>query len=474
MKLQYLFAGTIGVYLLSNIFPEAPWDLAISVLSLACVICTVFRVPRFLQALGLIFLGLGSTMLAMSGADWGQYLFSFGNMLPLLSLFALIPILALPIKLGNYAQAVQKIIQRKVKRSSHLYMLTSGLSYFLSSFLNLATLPMMYYSIRPAVDLFPIRHKERFLSRSITHGYSMPILWTPVAPIVGIVIEMTDVSWASLLPVLLLISLAGLVLDWMTGAWIAQKRRKNRNLLSAKEDSATEEEAGRAKGEMAVASEEAPAKKAGSLMHIFVAILLFNLVVMMLEHWFDYSFLFLVALLVIPFSLVWSLWLREGRGFVQGLNAHFQTHLLKMKDQFFIFLSAGFFLSALKVSGVDDTLNQWILGVKDVVGDQFFITLLPLIPFALAFSGLHPAVALALVAEALNPQSLHIAPNVLAVAMLSGAVTAFLMGPYNATLGIMSNIVKESPYRVSNWNAPFTLLYIVFVMLVLLLLQVLY
>ena len=73
--------------------------------------------------------------------------------------------------------------------------------------------------------------------------------------------------------------------------------------------------------------------------------------------------------------------------------------------------------------------------------------------------------------EGLNPEVIGISPHILTVAMLAGAVSAFLVGPYNATLGLMSNLVKESSYKVSNWNLSFAGLYIGCVMVYLIVLQ---
>ncbi|WP_262392037.1 hypothetical protein [Sporolactobacillus inulinus] len=93
-------------------------------------------------------------------------------------------------------------------------------------------------------------------------------------------------------------------------------------------------------------------------------------------------------------------------------------------------------------------------------GLRAFLVLLPLIPFLLAFIGLHPAVGLALIAEALKTQALLDAPIVVTVAMLGGAIPAFLMGPYNATLGMMAGLINEKPLTLSNWNFPFTWRYL--------------
>jgi hypothetical protein len=432
-------------------------DNLLSVLCLAVVVSTLWTAKRFVQVLGGIFLLLGLVMLWKSDAKWFTYIQSFGPMLDLITMFTLVPILSIPIKLGGYSGGIQSLIRQKVKTSGHLYIMTSGISYFFSIFMNLATLPMTYYSIRPALSVFSVKHEERFMSRAITRGFAMPLLWAPVTPIVGIVIGMTGVSWVSILPYVVPLSLLGLGLDWYIGARKAKKMPALQKDLSANETAAT--------------IEHERKNRPGRVFQILLAILIFNMVISMAEAYLSYSFLILISLLVIPFAFTWSVLLKKGKEFVEHLQEHFQSFSFKMKDQFFIYLSAGFFISAIKVSHTDELLNSWIYQLKNMIGMEFFLILLPLIPLAFAFTGLHPAVTLALIAEALNPTVLGISPHILTVAMLAGAVSSFLVGPYNATIGLMSNIVKESTFRVSNWNMPFASIYIGVVMIYLFLLE---
>ncbi|MEB3102424.1 hypothetical protein [Ferviditalea candida] len=461
---KYLFVASIAVYIFSNFFQSTAIAYLVAIMAILSVSATIFRVQRFVMVLGLVFLGLGVWMLVHGGAQVQQYILSFGKMLDLLTLFALVPIFALPIRLGNYALSVQEVIRKKIKKSGQLYWITSGLSFLLSSFMNVATLPMMYYSIKSSVDLFPIKDKVRFMSRSITRGFCMPLLWAPVTPIVGIVVEMTKVNWGSMLRIMFPLSVLGLLLDWLTGMLVARRESKRRS-------SGTAHESPEAVQELASAQEAFPAKRQGRLIHILAAIVIINVLIWASDLIFNMGFLLTVSLLVIPISLAWSLFLGAGKLFFGGLKTHLDTHIAKMKDQFYIFLCAGFFLSAIQVSGFEDQINTAILHIKDIIGHYLFIVLVPIIPFVLAFSGIHPAVALALVAQALDPKILMINPEILTVAMLGGAVPAFLMGPYNATLGIMSNIVNQSNFRLSYWNAPFTALYLLLIMLTLIVLQ---
>ncbi|WP_071395778.1 hypothetical protein [Bacillus tuaregi] len=455
--LRFLFLSAITLYLLSTLFPLLSIGPSISILCLVIVLCTIGIVKKFVRILGSIFLLLGLLLLWTSGAAWNEYILSFGSMLDLLTLFTLVPILGIPIKLGEYSEGIKTLIHKKVKTTGKLYMLTSGISYFFSIFMNLATLPMTYFSIRPALDSFPIKQENRFLSRAITRGFAMPLLWAPVTPIVGIVVGMTGVSWLSILPYVLPLSIFGLLLDWFLGRQKSSTKIEDQVSASVSELAATKEDS----------KKDSPVR----VLQILLAIVVFILVISTLETLLDFSFIILVSLLVIPFSFVWGLLLRKGNDFFIQLIDHFKTFTVGMKDQFFIFLSAGFLISTIQVSHANEYINERTLDFIHVTGAEVFIILLPLIPLGLAFVGLHPAVSLSLIAGALNPSLLGISPFVLTVAMLTGAVASFLVGPYNATIGLMSNIIKESSFKVSNWNLAYTGLYVGLAMVYLIVLE---
>jgi len=449
MMIRIIFMSAIILYLFNQLFPNSILEIMMSVAALLAVIISIKYVGKGVLLLGLLFLGFGTYLMIQSRAQFFEYVFAFGPMLNLLTLFALIPILALPIRLGKYADDVELVIKKKVKTPNQLYMVSSGVSYFLSSFMNLASLPMAYYSIRPSLKNFQIQHKDRFMTRSITRGFGMPVLWTPVTPIVGIVIEMTGVNYGSMIQLLIPLSIAGLLMDWMMVTFYT--RRKG---------IAATDEITRAEQEMAATVERDGKNSIVRLSHILLAILLLNLVIIVIEQFRELSFILLISLLVIPFSFAWSLILGKIKEYVVGLKNHFKNHLPKMKDQFFLFLSAGFFISAINMSGMNHTINAIVSEVVSVAGVQLFLVILAFIPLLFAFAGLHPAVTFVLIVEALDPAVLGIPSFLLALAMIGSAVPAFLMGPYNATIGVMSNIIDRDPFKISNWNIPFCAMYL--------------
>ncbi|MFD1956769.1 hypothetical protein ACFSL6_21980 [Paenibacillus thailandensis] len=480
-----LFTLAITAYLCSVFFPGALWSSIVSALSLA-VIAAVFRsVTGFVKAAGTVFLTIGGFLLAVGGASLQEALLSFGYMLNVLSLFALVPLIAIPLRLGKYERGVQAMIRSRVRHSGALYAVTSSLSYMFCAFMNLAALPMVHQTIRPSLELYPIQDRDRFVSRAITHGYSMPVLWSPLAPIMGIVVEMTGVRWIDILPVVIPFSLIGLALDIGMGMWIAKRRIIRRangagaiGELAEAKDSPVEANGVEERLKLAATQGNrarfADILKSGGAKHpaqIIAAILLFNALISIMEGLTNLGFLMLVSVTVVPFALVWSMLIGQGRQFLKEARKSMPEQLLRMQDQFFVYLSAGFMITAIQTTGAGHVLNEGIAAFKDWIGSEMFLLCIPFIPFVLAFAGLHPAVGLALAAESLDPAALGLPPHLTAIAMLTGATTAFLMGPYNATAGMMAGLIERSPYNVSNWNAPYTAAYMGLSLLLLLILH---
>ncbi|MCL1631392.1 hypothetical protein M3N64_05425 [Sporolactobacillus sp. CPB3-1] len=457
--IRIFYLAAISFYMLATLFPYLPFLK--TMVSFLCML-TVFISLRSVRGLALIFGGFflisGISMLIASHATFSAYVMSFGEMIQLVALFAIIPVLALPIQYGRYSDAVSTIIHKRINGIGQLYVLTSAVSYFFSSFMNLGALPLTYHSIAPSLPGYPIKHPKKYLNQAITHGYAMPLLWSPITPIVGTVLYLTGTAYARVLPLLLLLSVIGLLLDW--------------GLNSMRMHSAISSEI---KGHQQAAATRSyildPPDHNGKLLQIFIAVLLLNGLIVFLDHVFPVSFLFLVSVVVIPFAYFWCVLIGQARPFFAGVRRHFYAYIPKMKNQFFIFLTAGFFITAMHTSHTDRLVTHWMDDLIQWTGFRAFMILLPLIPFALAFAGLHPAVGLALISEALKSQLLHQAPTVVTIAMLGGAIPAFLMGPYNATLGMMASLLDEKPFTLSNWNFSFTCFYL---LLLTLFVQVLY
>lgn len=313
----------IAAYLIYAMYPNEPLRWLISIACLLIILIVFREMKGFVKVLGMVFLITGTCLFTMSGASLLVMLGSFGEMLHILSLFALIPLIALPVQFGHYATRVQYWIRSKVSGSGVLYSITSSLSYVLSSFMNIATLPMVYHMIRPTLDTYPIAHKERFMSRSIIHGFAMPTMWTPVTPIVGIIVEMTGVSWSSILPIIVPFSLFGLCMDTVFGLFLARRRRKQSHLPRdwQRELSVTREEDEK--------DHHVTKERLRHPAQIFIAIIVFNLIIFILEKMTPFSFILIVSICIVPYAYIWSLLLGKGKAFLRKCKETIPNQLAK-------------------------------------------------------------------------------------------------------------------------------------------------
>src|SRR5699024_4586376 len=140
-------------------------------------------------------------------------------------------------------------------------------------------------------------------------------------------------------------------------------------------------------------------EEGGPLSAVVIGIILFFTIVFIAEIMTPLDILFIVTIIVIPFSFLWSLFIKKGQPFFKQLDSHFSNGILALTDQFYIFLSAGFLISVTRLTGTDEVIRIVLGNVSQTIGSAVFVTLLPLVPLAFAFIGMHPIVSLSLMTE---------------------------------------------------------------------------
>jgi hypothetical protein len=433
-----IFTLAVVLFLVFQLIPFKGLDFALSVVSILAIALSLLSCKLFTQLMSILFLSLGTWMVWNKGFSFVSYVQLYGDMLYLLALFVIVPLLSIPIQVGEYRRVFEQLFQKKVKSISQFYRIITGLSYFLGSFLNLAAIPIVHSSVKSAVDAQQIEEPKRFLASSIIQGYSLPNMWTPLSGVVGAVLYATDVSWVYIFPTLFLISLVTLIFNWTLFSIIDHRH------------------SGRVKQEIAATADhvlpDAHPLFFRKMLQTLLAIILLLLLIVGIDAVFSLGLTVSVTLITIPFAWFWCLTLKKSRAFIPMVKQHFINKVGEMSESFAIFLSAGFFVQALQYSGNDRFVNELFVQFNELVGVHFFLILIPYITLLLAYIGMHPIVVVTLLAQSLKPDILGIAPEQLAIAFLGGAVMTFYMGPFSGTLGLMSSIIDVAPLRISRWS----------------------
>jgi hypothetical protein len=437
------YAATILCYLIvkvGNVVALAPM---LSVLSLAAILVSLPACGWPIRVLTALFLGGGMWMLYQKGIAWPERLQAFGQMMYLLSLFAVLPILATPVKLGGYSRAIQAVLQGRITGVFQLNCLVTALAFVCGSFVTMAAIPIMVASMSPVIGAYPIKDKVRFMAVSATYGYLLPLLWTPVSAVIGAILYILNVDWFSVFPTLLMLSLASLVANWVI-FYLLEVRGEAKSMIVEKE-----------------LSQSTSTPHFRPLVQMVLGIVLLVIAVILMEELFHIGLITIVTLVAVPFAFAWSAVIGQGKAFVTAAGQSLSTNLPRMAEQFAIFLSTGFFAGAMRLSGFDHTANLAFLDLLNAIGTQMFLILLPVMALLASCLGIHPIVAITLVAESLKPEVLGITSDQLAITLVGSCILTYMLGPFSGTLGLVQSVLHVSTFRLSWWNLPYALGYFV-------------
>lgn len=441
-----LYLAAIVIFLLARLARLPALMPVASVLALLSIVVSLPACGPIARALTLLFLAGGYLMLWLAGVGWQQYVLAHGEMLYLLALFAVLPLLSIPVQLGAYGASIETVLRSRISGLFQLNCVVTVLAYLCGSFMSLAAVPIMMTSLVPVVDSYPLRDPQRFATVATTYGYVLPILWTPVSGVVGVVLHGLNLEWIALLPLLASLSVAALLLNWLL-FWLIELRGRP---AAAAAVAAPRTEAGR----------PSPGPALRHLAQMLLGIVLMVTLIAVFDRWLKIGMLTVVTLLAIPFSLSWSVALGKGGPFIREAKMQLTSRLPRLADQFAIFLAAGFFVSAMHLSGADHAVNQAFLALHQVLGTRLFLLAMPLMALAAAMAGVHPLVAIALLGQSLKPEVLGIDARLLAMTLIGSSVLTYMLGPFSGTLGLMQSLTRISGYRLALWNLPYALGYL--------------
>jgi hypothetical protein len=458
----WLFSASVLASILATVAPVQPLRQALPLLALLSMVAGFPAANRIAQILTVLFVAAGIAAARASDTSTAALVNGFGSMIGLLTLVSVVPVLAVPIQLGGYDARVARLLSRRSVRPRPLYAAIGGLSYLMASLMNIAAVPMMYHTVVCLLRWY-VPEPRRFALESIVTCYALPLSWSPVAAVVAVVVHLTGVSWLTILPVMLLTSLAGVAMS----TWLSPAPASAAGAGSAGSAGSTG-----SKCSAGSAPEPAPRSEGGSgsgidpdrpIWHITLAVLLFILTMLGLERWTGWGMLQVIGVVPIPFALLWSLLIRRGRAFLRAL-AQQHRQVANLQNLFTVFTAAGFFVQAVSHSPYIAGINHLLIHTALAAGPALFVAILPLIPVALSMVGFHPTVTLTLLSSALHPQVLHLSPIWLSVALLGGGAITFVVSPFTATLNVAAAASGERPSVIMRWNLRFCAVYLAMVM----------
>ncbi|RAK22033.1 hypothetical protein B0I26_10211 [Anoxybacillus vitaminiphilus] len=431
----YVYTALIALYIVSQFISEPIINYSIGMIAAAALVISAFYAKGVYFISGAIFLVVGTILFIYNKLPWYTFILHFEQVLGLLSLFFVLPFMNSLIRVGRYDQNLSLWLQHKMTDMGTLYRRSFSVCHLLGLFLNIATVPLLVKSLHAALRELPKHIANKFYTQNLLRAYALCLTWSPMEVMISTTIDMTNVKYYIILPILLFIVMIMVIVEWFFTSY------KYRHLSVSQVDLQTEH------------SKQLYQK----VIQLIAMLVVFIFAVSSIQHLFHKGFLFSVVILLVPVSLLWAMLIRRTKRYIVIATQHWKERTKGLANYFFMFLSAGLFVEMLSRSRLQTVLEAMFqLGTKQtlwlyaMIGIYFLVT---------SFIGFHPLVGLTLLASLLQPILPTIPAVPLSIVLICCSLSTVMYSPYNISVSILAEELKTNPYRIGVWNIWFALGY---------------
>lgn len=433
----WIYSSLIVLYIAKRLFPADFLSYAVGILAAITLLISSRKASGLYFFTGLFFLISGFFLFFYNGTPLYTFLFHFESMLALLSLFFLLPYINSLIQVGRFDKQFNQLLKLNTHRLSQLYKRSSLVTFMLGVFLNIATIPLLVRTLSFSLSSFSNRLNQRFYSQSLLRAYALCLTWSPLEVLVSVAIDSTNVEYYKIFPVLFLLSMLCMLLDWrlFSSGTIGALPIQTPNL--------TPGQLKRLK------------KKIWQLVKILLA---FITTVSLVDYVSGYGYLFSVILTMVPFSVLTAWTMRKRRQYFSISIPHWKERTEHLSNYFFMFLSAGFFVEMLSetewVYLFQSYLSQrmeHVFPIYLLTGAYFLVT---------SLTGFHPLVSITLFIQLIEPMMDRLSSLSFTLVLITSSIMTVMYSPYNLSVSLLSNEIKVNPYRITLWNIGFALFYL--------------
>jgi hypothetical protein len=406
----------------------------VGTLALLSLLVSLHAARRMFQIVAALFISAGIACMVWADIPLTQLPYLMTSNVMLISLLYMLPFVNRVIRIGGYDRHLSRWLNVKSGHLGQLYVRSLAVSYLLSLFLFFAAIPLLHRVLSKQLQAQDTRLTNRLMSMSILRGFGIVSVWSPVEPLVATAVLITGVSYLSLLPWMLGLSV---VLFAAGSLWGLQFRKIP---LSQEEDAA--------------ASLAPSWSKTGAFL---LALVLLIASAFAIQAALGISFFAAMTFTLLPFSLLWSVILRRFRRFAATSRKQWKDSVDGLRHLLVLFLSFGFFNGAVSKTHLFQMMEEPVQAMSQWPIVLFlFILLASLI---LPVLGMHPLVVMSLFGIFLQPILQVMNPLSIAVVLITSCLCSSFMGTFNSTVTIMSGLLQVNPYRITWWNLAFGIVY---------------
>lgn len=443
MKIQviskhlYIFYSIVFLLYIVNVFVESnQLSYLLGILAMMMLFISFFGASKLFKILGSTFFIIGGTLFYSTGQSLTILPTYFVSNIPLLALLAMLPWMNSAVRSGRFDRSLSELIKVNVSDLGKLYPRSSITTLILGAFLNLPATTISQDVLKTILSTLNKNIRDSFVSTATLRGYSLALLWSPLEIMVALAIFTTGVEYVILLPFLIFICVISFLLDaiwgrvyykkYSYGTDTAKKHHNNMENLMKR------------------------------IFHFVLSLILFLTLVIVFGNLFQLDFILTVTLLIFPYALIWSLFMKRGSSFwIIGWNT-WKTKTNNMRDFIVLFLSLSLFSNSLSNTSFLQIIEKPLFFVSDY--PIILLFLIQAVFVFLSMFGIHP-IATAGILSGFIPTLLEIYnPVSVALILITGPVATFPVGTYGLLVTLTSVSLNKSPHKITLYNLPYSLL----------------
>ncbi|SFE56531.1 hypothetical protein [Alteribacillus iranensis] len=403
-----------------------------TVLTALTALISLFYSRGIPKVFGSLMILVGGAVLLYQQQPMDMWVEGITRNLPLVCLVVVVPILGIPINIGQYHKHLAGITARFHQKPQRMYLFLSGLFSLIGPITNIGSL----YIIHAMVEKLKLPHT--LLGRVYVRGFTSVHTWSPYFASVFLVVYSLQVPIYQYLPYGLLLS----VFQVLT-AYVLFRFVEMRNISFD-------------------TPERSLSRSKYKLYELFAVLLLVTGFIFIFEPRIPLNASVIISLIVLFFAFLWALYLKHAKPFVHKVNDYLKEVFPNRANEVGLLLTAGFFGVVLSNTPISDHIHSvWVMLADTSV--FLLIMMTTVIISVLSFIGVHQIVTISAIVATVSYDELGIPVIMMAMMLLSAWSVATTVSPVSPVVIGVSSLLKENVFRIIlRWN----LLYAIVLMLV--------
>lgn len=388
-----------------------------SILSGIIVIISLFYSNGLSRLFGIIMAVISIVILLYDQASPSAWVEGITKNLPLVCMIAVVPVLGIPIRHGQYDEHLAGMTAKFQQRPHILYLMVSGLFTLIAPITNMGSLYIIHSMLEK------LKLPKEFLGRVYVRGVTSVHTWSPYFASVFLVVYSLEIPIYQYLPYGLLLSFFQVLIAFLLFTYFEAKRITFD----------------------LVPPEQAYEKR--KLLELFAVLILLTGFIFAFEPFISWNVSVLIALIVLLFATIWSVYLNEVKSFFVALRDYRKEIFPSKANEINLLLTAGLFgvvLARTPISGV----IQKVWGSLANVSVFVVIIATILIIAMLSFIGVHQIVTVSTIIATVSYDALGIDVIVMGMTLLSGWAVSTTISPITPVVTIVTSLLRVNPFTL--------------------------